>query len=166
MLPLGDTISFRVLAADAALPIGMSTTYSADSPWPLAPKAPRPPVHHRENPGGNRGHFALCLQWQLVHLLRLLAGLASRRSRKPVSRLPHENPDRSRMRRKSEIFVLMPPTKYSLSARCSGRSLLRAIRAVADQLGQQRIVVDGNGPAFIHAAIAADSRPGRREQQA
>src|SRR5215469_7045883 len=44
-------------------------------------------------------------------------GVLSRRSRYPVSRRPERNPGSLKMRRKSEILVLMPPTKYSLSAR-------------------------------------------------
>ena len=39
------------------------------------------------------------------------------------------------------------------------RDGLIAVGAVADQLRQQRIVVDGNVPAFVHAAIAADAGP-------
>ena len=39
------------------------------------------------------------------------------------------------------------------------------VAAVADQLGQQRIVVRGHGPAFVHAAVAPDSRARRRQQQ-
>src|SRR6516162_5509592 len=39
--------------------------------------------------------------------------LASRRSRKPVSSLPARKSGSFRIRRKSEMFVLIPPTKYS-----------------------------------------------------
>ena len=42
---------------------------------------------------------------------------------------------------------------------------LSPIRAVADQLGQQRIVIHGHRPALIHPAIAPDARPRRRQQQ-
>ncbi len=45
------------------------------------------------------------------------------------------------------------------------RDRLLAICSVADQLGQQRIVIDRHVPAFIHAAVAADARARGREQQ-
>ena len=45
------------------------------------------------------------------------------------------------------------------------RNGLGPVCAMADQLGQQRIIVNGYRPAFIHAAIQADSRAGRIQQQ-
>src|SRR5580704_1840695 len=37
---------------------------------------------------------------------------------------------------------------------------LFAIRSIADQFGQQRIVIHRHGPAFIHAAVTTDSGTG------
>src|SRR5580700_5590365 len=42
---------------------------------------------------------------------------------------------------------------------------LVAIRSIADQLRQKRIVVHGHSPAFVHAAIAPDSGSRRKKQQ-
>ena len=87
------------------------------------------------------------------------AASASRDGREiPCRSLRRENPGSLRMRRNREIFVLMPPTKYSFKARVQAADSLIAIRTVADQLGQQRIVVHGHGPAFVHAAVAANAR--------
>src|SRR5579884_1256756 len=55
-----------------------------------------------------------------------------------------------------KIFVQRPPQTHDH---------LLAVRAIPDQLRQQRIVIDRHRPAFVHAAVPANPRPRGRKQQ-
>src|SRR5208283_5249974 len=60
---------------------------------------------------------------------------------------------------------LDPADKIFAEGARKPRDGLIAVGAISDQLGQQRIVVDGHVPAFIHAAIAADAGPRGRQEK-
>src|SRR5581483_1526077 len=42
---------------------------------------------------------------------------------------------------------------------------LLAVGTVTNQLGEQRIVIDGHGPTLVHAAVPADARTGGGQQK-
>ena len=88
----------------------------------------------------------------------LLTPTANSRSRYPVSNFPSWKSRSARIRRNSEILVLIPPTKYSFQRAQPAATSPALGRSVADQFRQQRIVVHRHGPAFVHAAIEPDAR--------
>ena len=56
------------------------------------------------------------------------------------------------------MLVWMPPTSYSRRARIMRAMALLAVAAPDGQLGEQRVVFHGDGPAIVDAAIQANAR--------
>src|SRR6266496_1076723 len=62
-------------------------------------------------------------------------------------------------------ICLDPTHKIFIESARQPADSLPAVRAVADQFGQQRVIVDGHGPAFVYTAVAANARPRWLQQQ-
>ncbi len=93
-----------------------------------------------------------------------LLGLASSRSRKPVSRLPARKSGSLQDAAEQRDVGLDAADEVFVQSAQQAVDRLVAVLTVADQLGQQRIVFDGHVPAFIHAAVAPDARARGRDQ--
>ena len=94
--------------------------------------------------------------------LHFLFQQAIQKSRVDLPRLEIRVPQNAA---KERNIRLDPAHKVLIERPLQTPDRLSPIRAVADQLGQQGIVIHGHGPALVHAAVPPDPGPRRRQQK-
>ena len=120
-------------------------------------------TEHRKHAGGDHRDFdRVCihciLSLQIFFLLQHAIQKSRIELRRTKIRIAQYSPEEGNV-------CLDPSDKIFVQRTGEAADGLLAIRPVANQLGQQRIVIHRNVPAFVHAAVAANSWARRLEQQ-
>src|SRR5580698_4892284 len=115
-------------------------------------------VQHGKHSGSNRSDFSILFLMLDDSRLQQPIEISSVHSARLKVSIVQDSPEERKIALDPthEIFIKRAPH--------SGKRLL-PVSPIGNQRGQQRIIIDGHSPAFVHAAILADSRAGRHFKQ-